>query len=253
MRDSVTAALLRRALITGEGIRVLLTHGLEEDAYVLFRTLLDIKVNLRLVTFDETDEMARRLAAFQYLKGQHHITNIFSHSDTRNDLHESTQDLNFTREAGRRKKKFFEMPAFDDIRDAVKENQYWHGKKNVEVAYEAVDCITDYIYQYENFSPFVHASNLDVDFDDIVDGIPVLKTFHQQDPSANLNLLKGLSLELIQIYEMFLHDKGNPKYQDDVEVRSLEDETCFSVSPLMALQSMILFVFDEIDTDNSTD
>ena len=253
MRDSVTAALLRRALITGEGIRVLLTHGLEEDAFVLFRTLLDIEVNLRLVTHDETDEMARRLAAFHYFKGQKHITKIFSHPDTRNDLHESSQDLKFTREAGRRMKKYFDMPAFNVIRDAVKENQYWHGRKNVEDAYEAVDCISDYIYLYDSFSPFTHASNLNIDFTDIVDGRPILKALPQRDPVRNFNLLKNLLLKLVQIFELFLQDKGNPKYQDYLEVRSLEDGECYSISPLLALQKKIIFVFDDIETDDSAE
>jgi hypothetical protein len=63
VRDSVLGALLRRALITAEGIRVCLFHGLEESSVVLLRTLLEVELNMRLVTGDASEEMATRLAA----------------------------------------------------------------------------------------------------------------------------------------------------------------------------------------------
>ncbi len=77
LRDSVTAALLRRTLITAEGVRSLVAAGLEEDAVVLFRTLIELQVNLWLVTADDTDTMAKRLAAFHYLKARRHFSKLF--------------------------------------------------------------------------------------------------------------------------------------------------------------------------------
>jgi hypothetical protein len=251
MRDSVTAALLRRTLITGEGVRVLLMQGLEEDALVLFRTLLDIEVNFRLVTSDKTDEMARRLAAFQYLKGQHHINKIFSHPCTRKDIDENAQDLKFMHEAGKRMKEHFGMPAFDAVRDLVKTKPYWYGLSNVEEAFTKVDHTSDYIYLYDNLSPYTHASNLDIDFADIRDGVPVLKALPQRDPVRNLNLVYGLSLKLVTIFELFLQDRGNPNYQVDLEVRNLENGECFKCSPITALQIKIHEIFGDAFCDES--
>ncbi len=251
VRDSVTAALLRRVLVTAEGIRVLLTQGLEESAIGLFRTLLDLEVNLRLVTGDEADKMARRLAAFHFLTGRRHFSRVFSHPDTRGQLEEKPKEFEWTRQASRRMKKFFESPAFDDVRDEVRANQHWHGMDNVQTAYEAAGCSSDYIQLYDVYSPFTHGSNPDFDFADIVDGRPVLKALPQRDPTRTLNLLQGMVLKLVQIFELFLQDKGAPQYQPEVEVKSLEDGERFSISPVTALQTTIAQVFgDKMPSDH---
>ena len=81
IRGVVLSALLRRAVISAEGVRVCLYHGLEEPAIVLLRNLLEAELNLRLVTADETDRMAKRLAANHYLRAKKHITSALKHPE----------------------------------------------------------------------------------------------------------------------------------------------------------------------------
>ena len=131
----------------------------------------------------------------------------------------------------------------------VKSKQHWHGM-SVEEAYNASGCSSNYIYLYDNFSPFTHVSNLDNDFVDIVDGGPVLKALPQRDPARNLNLLKGLLLKLVKFFELFLKDRGNPKYQDDIKVRNLDDGKYLTTNSLSALQFKVLTLFGDIDTND---
>lgn len=67
IRDAIlVVALLRRALVTAEGIRVLLGNGLEEPAIATMRTLLDIELAVKLITMNPSTRMAERLAAWHY-------------------------------------------------------------------------------------------------------------------------------------------------------------------------------------------
>src|SRR4051812_16100591 len=86
VRRLVMVALLRRALVTAEGIWLLLSRGLEEDANVLTRTLLDVHLNARLVTSDQTPRMAMRLAAYHYLRYQRHGERMLRDPGTREGM-----------------------------------------------------------------------------------------------------------------------------------------------------------------------
>ena len=83
VRDLVVAALLRRAVISLEGVRNLVCLGLMEPALGLARTLQDVELSLKLVLRDETDRQAHSLAAWHYLQYQQHGQDMLGSRATR--------------------------------------------------------------------------------------------------------------------------------------------------------------------------
>jgi hypothetical protein len=118
LRDSVLVALLRRALITSEGIFNLLAYGLEEAAVSLTRTLMDIELNMKLVTADAADETAKRLAAWHYYASQRHGQDMLSDKETREGPLTAGDRLQEVISVTRSYAKHLESETFDDVRDA---------------------------------------------------------------------------------------------------------------------------------------
>ncbi len=239
IRDLVLAALLRRSLVIAEGVRQCLYHSLEEPAVVLLRALLEVELNMRLVTADETDRMARRLAAYHHLKAKRHVTEVLSDPEARG---EDAEFQDFMKGAGRRQKEFFQSEAFDDVREELAAAQHWHGYANIREAFEAVDGGTDYLHLYDSFSPFVHSANLDFDFVDIVDGKPHMKPLPQRDPTPVQHYLQGCVLILIRIMRLFVEDKGAQDYDRGFTVKFETGEE-HDISPLDALQQYAIAIW----------
>jgi hypothetical protein len=252
VRDTVTGALLRRALITSEAVRILASSGLEEAAAASFRTLLDVRLNLRLVTRDPSDEMAQRLAAYHYLGARRHIQKILADPGQRDALKSRPEHDSWLRETARRMKGFFMSESFAEVRDKVSAARHWHGYKNVEDAFDAAGMGQDYRTLYSTYSQFVHASNVDFDFSEIdADGKIHLKALPQRDPRRNLSILMGMCLNLVQFLKDFVQDKGELEYQP--AFRGLVDgEEVGAVHPLDALLVEVMAVYHRDDANGGS-
>lgn len=243
IRDVVTAALLRRGLVTSEGIRQLLVHSLEEPAIVLLRGLLDVEVNLKLMVQDPTDRMAKRFGAHNYLAAQRAGTGLLRNLQTHAKLREAPDVLAFNKRVSREQKEFFESAAFDDVRADVQRDQHWHGKKNIQEAYEAAGLATEYFQLYVPYNPFVHATNPEWDLAEIIDGRPAMKALNQRDPRNTLYLMAGMVSILMRIYQLYLEDRDFVGYPDNMEVRQEGSDKVFKVHALPVLQMEIASIF----------
>jgi len=243
VRDAVTSALLRRALITAEGVHQLIAHGLEEPAAQVLRTLLEIRVYLRLITQDPSDRMAKRLAAFHYSAGQRYGTSLLRDRDTRLKIEEKTGESDWIKAQAKALKEFFESAAFDEVREDVRGSQHWHGYPNTEEAYRAAGAIDDYRRIYTLYSPFVHANNIDFDFAGFEGESPALKSLPQRDPRRTLSLLGGAVLMLLDVIELFVEDRGYAGYPRSIRVRLVGTDHWEQVSPVAVLQFQAAAVF----------
>ncbi|HEX8210741.1 MAG TPA: DUF5677 domain-containing protein [Longimicrobium sp.] len=245
IRDSVMAALLRRTLITAEGVRLLIANGLEESAFALMRTLVELKLNAKLLRSDPSDNLAHRLAAYHFLHGMRQQQRVLDNADTRAMLKRGTaNDFDWTINTAKRLRAFFESENFDNVREASKTHQHWHGKKNIEEAFECVGSISDYLQIYSLFSPFVHAANPEADFADVIDGKPALKPLVQRDPSMTIHLLGGLVLTTLEILRLFIDSKEGAKYDDTVKVTDSATGESFMISGISALEFEAATLFE---------
>lgn len=226
-RDLVLVALLRRALVTAEGLRVLLAQGLEEPAVGLTRTLLDIELAMKLVTQDRTDRTAKKLAAWHYYAAQKHGQRMLDDTTTRASLRAEEAELVRVVQTTKSFANLLRLPVFDEVREEVRRSRHWHGFDRVEDAFRAVGAVSDYTVPYNVASPFVHASNVDHDFTDIrlkPDGGQeiAVRPFVQRDPERVLPLLGTTVLRLHNIITMYVEDRG---LEDTIEtvVRKMEE------------------------------
>ncbi|HET6230667.1 MAG TPA: DUF5677 domain-containing protein [Longimicrobiaceae bacterium] len=235
LRDSVSSALLRRALVTAESVRHLFAKGLQESGFSLVRILLEIRVTLQLVTGDSKDIMASRLAAFHYLAAQRYGTSVLKDDTSRVRLQSSPEWFGYTKSQTKAFKEYFSSPGFDEVREAVKTSQHWHGFPNVEDAFAAVGAQDDYRRMYALLSPFVHVTNLDFDFLDIRNGNLILKPLTQREPSRLLPQLATMVITLLEVLELYVHDRDYENYPANVRTTGA-DGSVEDVHPLSVLQ-----------------
>jgi hypothetical protein len=221
----------------------LIAHGLEEPATQLLRTLLEIRVYLKLITQDSSDRMAERLAAFHYSSGQRYGTNLLRHRDTRLKIEEKPGESEWIKAQAKALKEFFESPAFDAVRGDVKSSQHWHGYLNAEEAFRAAGAIDDYRRIYALYSPFVHANNIDFDYAGFEGDSPALKSLPQRDPQRTLSLLGGAVLNLLEVLELFVEDHGYAGYPRSIQVRGVGTDHIEEVTPVAVLQFQAAAVF----------
>lgn len=208
-RDLVLVALLRRALVTAEGADALLRRGLYEPALVLFRTLLDVELNLKLVAQDPSDTMARRLAAYHYLRYQRHGQRIAATPEAR-ERRMAGKGVDPV-DVAKSYAAFLDSPLFDDIREAVRASQHWHGLKNVEAAFATVGSRDDYIVLYDLASYFAHGSNPEWDFLDS-DGAQVrIRPLVERNPVSNATSIQNLAIRLLAIVQLYVDQRGLPE------------------------------------------
>ena len=111
LRDLVVQALFRRILVTGEAIRSLLAHGLEEPASATYRTLLELERDLRLVIADCSDTSACRLTLFLAVKGRRSFVKATRNPSTRDLLKGDSDFFDWFR---RRSRSFRQSEADND-------------------------------------------------------------------------------------------------------------------------------------------
>lgn len=246
VRDAVLAALLRRTLVTAEGIVTLLSHGLVEPALALTRTLLDLYTSFRLIERDDTDRMAKRLAAFHYLAYQEHGQDMLSNRPTREGVLRTSGRIPEVIEVAKSYARHLESPAFDEIRAEVKGSQFWHGFSSAEEALRAVGQESEYHMTYDSASWFVHAVNVDHDYLQIGDGTLAMRPLVERDPKVIQPLLGYAVLRTIELLRLYCVDRGLDLDGPTGASASLveEDGSITSVSSLTALELMALKNFD---------
>ncbi len=165
LRDAGLLALLRRAILTTEGVQHLLRAGLLEPAIAGQRTLLDIELAARLIHADPTDHYAYRLAAYHYLTYQRHAQDMLGNRDTRTNMLQPAGRVPEVIEVAKSYARLLEGSVFDSVREDIKLERLWHGFPNVEEAFKSVGQESDYHMTYDSATWFVHASNVDYDYD----------------------------------------------------------------------------------------
>jgi len=164
LRDAVLTALLRRLLVTSEGAIALLSKGLLEPAITQTRTMLDIELAFRLIHGDETDRFAKRLAAFHYLTYQQHGQDMLSSRQTRDKAVTRPERIPELISITKSYARFLHGAIFDEVRDSVRTDRFWHGFPNVEAAFRSICQEHDYFMTYDTATWFLQAVNVDHDF-----------------------------------------------------------------------------------------
>jgi hypothetical protein len=210
VREFAYLALLRRALVTTEAAWMLLAKGLYEPALAQIRTLLDVQLNINLIHGDASPKMAIRLGAYHYLRNQRHGEKALRDRDTR--IGALTDGLiERTIEVARSYARHLESPVFDSVRDDLRTSRHWHGHSSVEEAFRSAGDSSDYFVSYDSFTPFVHASNIDHDFEDDGDASgPKLRPLVERDPQHVQIALGFVSFRFLDVVQVFVKARGLP-------------------------------------------
>lgn len=236
LRDWVVMALLRRILITGEAVRLLLERGLDESASATSRTLLELERNVRLVLGDASDGCARRLLVFGALKSRRHFEKAPKSPSTREWLCQDQAFFAWFKSRSRSFRDFIGSDEFRGVAEELRRAGDWHGSENQEEAFKKAGMPNDYyLGGFEGASLFVHATNLEYDFDSDDKAIR-LKRIGRPDPSRILVQLGKLTLKMLTLYELIWEDRGRPEYQEPI---AFEDEhgAAAALPVLIALQA----------------
>lgn len=239
-RDLVVAALLRRALITTEGLLNILYHGLPEAAIPLLRTLLDIEVNAKLVTKDSSEATAKRLAAYHYFAVTRHQHKLLTDPLSRRLLEEFEGGKTEAAGLARKNEDWFEAPGFVDVRDSIVPGRPWHGYARAEDAFAAAGLTTDYFQTYDSGTLFTHAANIDFDFADIVDGQVMLKAPLTADDLQLVTILGVALTHLYAIIKVFVEDKKIQEVEGSFTVDGVREEIVSAMDAISFLLAQAL-------------
>lgn len=213
LRHSVIVALVRRTLITAEGVRVLLERGLHEPAVALARTQLEIDLWVDMIHRDASDDLSHRLAAYHYLTYQRHGEGMLHNPRTRNERLASSSRVPEVIEVAKAYARQLESAVFDRVRADLAAGGNWHGLSGAEAAFKSVDRDADYHMEYHAATWFVHCLNIDWDFVGIDESTIHLRPAVDRDPSRILVSL-GLSvLRLLGVLEIAVRELGYPTHE----------------------------------------
>ena len=244
LRDLVLAALLRRATLTTEGVRHLLAAGLLEPAVSIDRTLLDIELAVTLIHADKSDTTAHRLAAYHYYAHQRHGQDMLSNRPTRHNVLAAHSRVPEIIEVSKAYAGFFQVSMFDSVRDLVRNGRLWHGHTSAEAAYKAAGLESEYHMTYDTANWFVHAANVDFDFDPSKEQ-PTLKSFVHHNPAVIQPFLGDALFRLHRIMGLIIEDNGGPEETAFAELShvTLPDGAVEELSPHEALGATLLMAF----------
>jgi hypothetical protein len=247
LRDAVLTALLRRLLVTTESTIALLARGLYEPAMSQTRTILDIELAFALIHGDETDTFAKRLAAFHYLTYQEHGQDMLGNRPTREGYAETPEHV---RELVARTKSYarwLDQPVFDDVRESVSTDRFWHGFDSVQGAFRSVGRVHDYFVTYDTSTWFIHAVNVDHDFAELTEtGGLSLKPLVERDPAVIQLMLGHVVFRCLESIALYLRDTGNSldeRTGAKVELEGDDGET-IPLDSITGLRMLVLRQFD---------
>src|SRR5215831_15692555 len=109
----------------------------------LMRCLLDIDVNMRLVTRDNSDKTARKLAAYHYFAVKKHQQRILTDPLSRKLVEQFEGGKEETIGIARKNAEWFNAPGFADVRDEIEPGKPWHGYQRAEDAFAEAGLGTD--------------------------------------------------------------------------------------------------------------
>jgi hypothetical protein len=246
IRDAVLAALLRRLLITSESAVILLSKGLVESAMSQTRTLLDIELAFRLIHSDQSDNFAKKLAAFHYLTYQEHGQDMLSSRRTRENVLNGPGRIPEVITITKGYARFLEASVFDEVRDDVRRDRFWHGFQNVEEAFRHIGSEHDYFMTYDSATWFIHAVNVDHDFAELDDSGLSLKPLVERNPSSIQPLLGHVILRSLELLALYLEDTGlnlDERAGGNAEMQ-LEDGSTIPLASIDGLRMLVLRQFD---------
>jgi hypothetical protein len=214
-----------------------------EPAAAAHRTLLDIEIAFNLVVKDSTDVMAKRLAVKCAQDYQQHGEGILRDPQARAKTEHRKDEI---RQVSASYKKLVNDSAFDDVRVEVLKSQYWHGYKNVQETFKALDRTFEYAVSYDGYSWFVHGVNVEHDLSASSESGPALRALVERDPKNTLNVLGLALLKLIEICSLFLEDRRiDPSLGLEGKANLQRPDGAEEVlTPLQFLQLQILAHFD---------
>ena len=208
IRDLVTSALLRRTVVTLEGVRTLIFAGLYEPAMSVTRTLQDLEVSLKLVLQDASDDRAFALAGWHYLQYQRHGTDMLKHPGTRAGLTDPGWEPDDVRRIAKNYAALLRGPTFDRVRSRLEQNGTWHGLPGTKEAFTAAGLADEYWMTYDAASWFVHASNVEHDMVDVTDQGIMFRPFVERDPTRTGVLIGRALLKTLELYDLIAKDRG---------------------------------------------
>ncbi len=247
LKDAVLQALLRRCLITTEGLVVLLSRGLFEPAVALSRTLLDNELAVRLVLGDTSGRMAKRLAAYHYLTYQDHGQDMLTDPITRQGMAPEAESVTELAKIAKSYKHFLMLPIFDEVRDEVRASRFWHGFNNTEEAFRAIGQPSDYFVLYDSATWFVHDVNVDFDYADRTETEMRLKPLVERDPAVVQLHLGHQLLRFVTILRLLVDDRGYPTDPpfDRMSKVHFPDGTVEEINALVALTGQLVAHFGD--------
>jgi hypothetical protein len=246
IRDLVLGALLRRATVTTEGIIRLLSCGLQEPAMALTRTLLDIDVSMKLVCQDESDRMARRLAAYHYIVMQQHGEDMLANHETRTRSLETVGRINEVRSIASSYKRLLQQGALADVETEVRASRFWHGLASVEEAFKATGQVADYHTTYDTGTWFVHAANVEHDLIESSKSGVAMRALVERNPKMVQTVLGYSLLRYVMIVGVFVNERGLPStehFRVKSEVR-FPDGCITEIDSFTALSMQVSKYFD---------
>ncbi|WP_423928920.1 DUF5677 domain-containing protein [Candidatus Palauibacter sp.] len=239
VRDVAATAIFRRALVTGEAVRLLLGQALWEPAVATLRTLAELERNLRLVLGDPSGTVARRLLASTAVTGRRRFPQALRDRVTRERIQASSRHWKWFRSKARSFSDYVESAVPEALRKEITTTAHWHGYETEAKAFEEAGMRKCYHLLYEGASLFVHATNIERDVRaDRMRPMPLAEGNSERDLPYLADLIRCLH----RIYELILDDKGRPEYQTAVKVVH-DDGSSHEVYPLDGLAYCTYVVF----------
>jgi Family of unknown function (DUF5677) len=220
MRDLLLSTLVRRALVTAEGIRLMALYGLYEPAYANVRTLVEIQLRVNHLIHNPSEQEALTIVGFQYKMNHRTGTAILTDRATRASLEEVVDGKEYVLNTARTFKEALGATTFAAVADEIARRGHWHGLESIEEAFRAVGDSPAYNQLYCVASELVHGDSPDRDLVDVVDKQAILRPLSMSDTDVIGRLLGETSTRLWNILYVFVTDRrpGPPTGAELVDV-----------------------------------
>jgi hypothetical protein len=143
--------------------------------------------------------------------------------------------------------RWLEQPVFDDVREQVRSDRFWHGFDNVEAAFRSVGREHDYFVTYDASTWFIHAVNVDHDFAELTEsGGLQMKPLVERDPAVIQLMLGHVVLRCLESIALYLRDTGtgfDERTGARVELEG-EDGEKIPLDSITGLRMLVLREFD---------
>jgi hypothetical protein len=205
-RQLVLETLTRRALITAEGVCVLVGRGLAEPALATLRTLIELQLRAAVVAEDPGDDGAQLLVAAGYIEERR---------AAQHTLNDPGMDWWFTRHPSLRSDVEYDVarltaaiahPRFNAIRGQLDQRRppEWHGEDALYAACAKLGLSMSYREVYAPASAYVHGGRPDDDLEVLPDGALALRGLVTGDVARLNRILTAVVIRLRAILLMYV-------------------------------------------------